>query len=528
MVSGGYAARWFALFLAFYLSYGGVVPAGRPPPRLRKFVSPAVDAEIARIKAKMSDPQLAQLFENCLPNTLDTTIFSFTEGSASTVDAVRDTVHDTAAADDTFVITGDIDAMWLRDSMNQVLPYFRFARKDARLQALLRGVVNRQALCVRTDAFANAFNLNRNGNPGPHQDDATTSPSFLGTRVDAMSPAVFERKYELDSLMAFLKLSRTYHTATNDTTPFDAPWLSAVSTVLAIVSAQRDDAQQQFGACLQGNTQCNAQYLFQRQALEPTDSLEHGRGPPFRRTGMSRTPFRPSDDATTLPYLIPANAMAVVELRNIANVLRALPTPACDTISAHGAVSTCPVSPLKLATEAEALAHGLQEGIETHGVVKHSSGSGDVYAYEVDGFGNHYFMDDANVPSLLSLPYLGYVDKSDERYLRTRKAVLSTSGNPYFFSGAAGEGTGGPHIGLNYVWPMGIIVRALTSDDDAEIAHCLTMLRNAANTTGFMHESFWADDAGVFTRPWFAWANSLYGELILTLADSRPHLIFGA
>lgn len=88
---------------------------------------------------------------------------------------------------------------------------------------------------------------------------------------------------------------------------------------------------------------------------------------------------------------------------------------------------------------------------------------GKVFAFEVDGFGSAYFMDDANIPSLLSLPYLGYVDKNDPIYKNTRKFVLSEY-NPYFFKGEAGEGIGGPHVGPGYIWPMSIIMRVYTSD----------------------------------------------------------------
>jgi meiotically up-regulated gene 157 (Mug157) protein len=147
-----------------------------------------------------------------------------------------------------------------------------------------------------------------------------------------------------------------------------------------------------------------------------------------------------------------------------------------------------------------------------------------IYAYEVDGFGNQLLMDDANVPSLLSLSYLGCCTANDPVYVRTRSFVLSDD-NPYFFRGKAGEGIGGPHVGLHMIWPLGIIMRALTSNDDKEILNCLRVLKNTHAGTGFMHEAFDKDDPKKFTRSWFAWANTMFGELIVKLHEQRPHLL---
>lgn len=385
--------------------------------------------------------------------------------------------------------------MWLRDSMNQVLPYMPLASRDAGLQALLRGLVRRQSVQMLTDVYANAHNYDAAQGNTPHGGDATTRPSFLGTRVAAMTPLVFERKYELDSLCAFLKLSRAYHAATNDTQPFTPRWRAAVAAVLDAMADMQSATAAYSGT-----------YTFQRcSSCEPMDTLQHGVGWPAAATGMVRSCFRPSDDANVYPFNIPANAMAVVELRELSSLLLVLGQSA-------------------LAQRAQALASDIDKGIRQFGLMAREGGS--VFAYEVDGFGNQLFMDDSNTPSLLSLPYLGYLDASDPVYQRTRSAVLSTATNPYFFAGSAGNGTGGPHNGYGFVWPLGIIMRAMTSVDDGEITMCLAMLRDSAAGTGFMHESFWKDNAAQYTRPWFAWANSFFGELILTLAATRPHLIF--
>lgn len=146
-----------------------------------------------------------------------------------------------------------------------------------------------------------------------------------------------------------------------------------------------------------------------------------------------------------------------------------------------------------------------------------------MWAYEVDGFGSELLMDDANVPSLLGLPYLG-CSPDPAVYARTRAFVWSKR-NPWFFSGSAAEGIGGPHEGRPMIWPMAITVYALTSHSPGEIRRALQMLVHSSAGTGFMHESFNADDASKFTRSWFAWANSLFGELVATVAETQPTLL---
>jgi meiotically up-regulated gene 157 (Mug157) protein len=215
--------------------------------------------------------------------------------------------------------------------------------------------------------------------------------------------------------------------------------------------------------------------------------------------------FRPSDDATIFPFLVPSNFFAVVSLKQAAEMVQSI----------HGDAA--------LAQGCLALAREVEAALQHYAVVNDPV-MGRVYAYEVNGFGSYNLMDDANVPSLLGMPYLEAVAKTDPVYINTRKLVLSHR-NPFFFKGTAGEGTGGPHCGLNMIWPLGIIVRALTSSDPAEIGHCLNMLQTTHAGTGFMHESFFKDDATKFTRKWFAWANTIFGELILKVYHTNRGLL---
>jgi meiotically up-regulated gene 157 (Mug157) protein len=215
--------------------------------------------------------------------------------------------------------------------------------------------------------------------------------------------------------------------------------------------------------------------------------------------------FRPSDDATLFPFLIPSNFFAVVSLKQASTMVK--------QISKDDALSN---ELLALATEVE-------KALQQHAVIDHPQ-YGKIYAYEVNGFGSYHLMDDANVPSLLSLPYLNAVKNTDPVYINTRKMLLSAN-NPFFFKGKAAEGIGGPHAGMDMIWPLSIIMRGLTSKDDAEIKKCIAMLQKTHGGTGFMHESFHKDDASNFTRKWFAWANTIFGELLWEVFKSKPQLL---
>ncbi len=436
----------------------------RPPAAQRRFVSEAVEATIARMRGAVADPELAWLFENCFPSTLDTTV------RCSVVDGKPDT----------FVITGDIEAMWLRDSAAQVWPFLPFARSDRPLRDLIAGVIRRQARCILIDPYANAFN------DGPAR-------SEWASDLTEMRPELHERKWEIDSLCYPIRLAHGYWRATGDRSVFDETWRRAMTLAVSTLrTQQRLDAP--------------GPYRFQRVSAVPYDTVPlGGYGNPTRPCGLIHSAFRPSDDACIYPYLVPSNMFAVVALRSLAELC---------TAGLHDP---------SFAAACRAFADEVQTALGACAVVRHPK-YGPVYAYEVDGFGNAVFMDDANVPSLLSLPYLGWCAPAEPVYRATRALLLSDD-NPYFFRGTAGEGIGGPHVGRDMIWPMGIIIRALTSTDAAEILRCLRMLKTSHAATGFMHESFHKDDPARYTRAWFAWANTLFGELMLRLEAERPALL---
>ncbi len=454
---------------AFMASNAKAQTAGkRPPVSERRFTSPVIEDLIKTVKAQIHDTELAQLFENCFPNTLDTTVTVTTSGNQT----------------DTFVITGDIDAMWLRDSSAQVWPYLPFATKDPALRSLFRGVIRRQTQCILIDPFANAF-----------MRDPAAPTNLIWSLHDKtdMKPGVAERKWEIDSLCYPIRLAHGYLTVTGDTTPFDTAWREAMRSVVHTFR----DQQRKTG---------DGAYHFQRSAENPVDTLPlNGYGAPTKKIGLIHSGFRPSDDSCIFPFLIPSNHFAVTSLRQLARM-------AVATGLGTGFALDC-----------QALADEIATALGKYGKTSLPTGE-TVSAYEVDGYGNALFMDDANTPGLLSLPYLGACALDDPLYLATRRAVWSDA-NPYFFAGKAAEGIGGPHIGRDMIWPMSLMMRALTSVRDDEVRSSLMMLKTTHAGTGFMHEAFHKDDPARFTRPWFAWTNTLFGELILDVQKRKPYLL---
>ncbi|MCA0364908.1 MAG: glycoside hydrolase family 125 protein [Bacteroidetes bacterium] len=439
-------------------------PVVRMESQKRKFKDDAVEATIERIKNKCKDKELAWLFENCFPNTLDTTV-SYEEKDGMP---------------DTFVITGDIDAMWLRDSTAQVWPYLELAVKSDGIKKLILGVINRQSKCIQIDPYANAFNHH------PHRGDWFSDHT-------AMKEELHERKWEIDSLCYPVRLAYHFWKKTGDKKAFSENWFLTAQTIYKTFKEQ-----QRFGG--------PGPYRFGRTTSWSTDTVPgNGYGNNTKPNGLIHSTFRPSDDATLYPFLIPANYFAMVSLKQMAEISK--------TIYRNEA----------FAADCIKMAGQIKAALDKFAQYSHPE-FGKIIPMEVDGFGNHLLQDDANVPNLLAMPYLGTIDRNDPLYVRTRKFVLSDS-NPYFFKGKAAEGIGSPHTLVNQIWPIAIIMRAMTSVSDAEIIQQLRFLKETHAGTGFMHESFDKDDASKFSRKWFAWANTLFGELILKIEKERPHLL---
>ena len=410
-----------------------------------------VTEEIYEKLQKQGKPKLADMYRNCFRSTWDTTL----QRSDGTV----------------FLITGDIPAMWLRDSSAQVFHYLPYAQAYPEIREAVEGLLRRQFQYIVLDPYTNAFNREASGRHG--YDDRTNW-------TEEQKPWIWERKYEIDSLCYPIRLAYTFWKETGSTAWCDELFRQAADTILSVWKTEQHHMEQ-------------SPYFFERSDCPPSDTLvREGRGAEVGYTGMTWSGFRPSDDACRYGYLIPSNFFAARALDLLGEIAQVL------------------LQDQEMAQTCAQMRGEILEGIAKYGIVHHPK-FGDVYAYEVDGLGHSHFMDDANVPSLLSLPYLGCIDAGDKVYRNTRKMILSPE-NPYYYEGKYARGIGSPHTPKDHVWPISLCVQGLTSDDPEEIRALFDMLVNMDGGTFLMHEGVHKDDASVFTRPWFAWANSIFCE----------------
>lgn len=407
-------------------------------------------------KTQADNPQWGEIFSNCFANTLLTTVKRLEDNT-------------------TFLLTGDIPAMWLRDSTAQVRPYLPIAKKDPDLAEMIAGLVKRQFFYINMDPYANAFNEEAN-NAG-HQDDHTE-----------MTPWIWERKYEIDSLCYPVQLAYLLYKATGDTAHFNQDFQDGVEKILTVWETEQDHSQ--------------SPYNFERETWREEDTLTHdGKGTPVGKTGMTWSGFRPSDDRCIYGYLVPSNMFAVVVLDYLAEIYTdILPQPA-------------------VVSRANKLKKEIDAGIKKFAQVNNANGE-TIFAYEVDGLGNFSIQDDSNVPSLMAAPYLGYCEDTDPVYLATRKTLLSKE-NPYYYEGKFAKGIGSSHTPENYIWPIAVSIEGMTTSDKSEKKRILDMLAATTGGTGLMHEGVNVDNPEEFTREWFSWANMMFCELVMDYYDIR-------
>jgi meiotically up-regulated gene 157 (Mug157) protein len=417
-----------------------------------KSITNAIDDVCIKLKDR---PILEKMFRQCFTNTLETTTELLADGT-------------------TYVFTGDIPALWLRDSTAQVRHYIPFAKDDTEVCRIIEGLIKRQISYILIDPYANAFNKEPNGKCW-HRD------------ITQSSEWIWERKYEIDSLCYPVQLAYLYWKATGNTQIFDIEFKQTIRTIINVWQIEQRHHEKSPYSFLR----------LQEGSMENGQLYNNGRGMPVNYTGMTWSGFRPSDDACTFGYLIPSNMFAVVILGYIKEFAKEV------------------FKDPELENAADELRLEIDRGIRTYGIYNHPK-YGKIYAYETDGFGNYNLMDDANVPSLLSLPYIGYTTVHDPIYINTRKFILSKD-NPYYYEGKYAKGIGSPHTPEGYIWHISLIMQALTSNDTDIIQEILSMLENTHAETYFMHEGFDPDKPESFTREWFAWANSLFGELIYKL-----------
>lgn len=469
------------------------LPFMRPPDECKTFKSHAIEAVIDDYDVRMKDRDLFQIFRNSFPNTLDTTILWHDNNMKSPR---------------TFISTGDIHAEWLRDSARQLSVYQQFIKDDESLRLLIKGAILQQAEYIDIAPYCNAF-----------QPPKRSKVPRKASSIDKVTPRpdwenVFECKWELDSLASFLMLINDYIENSGDYSVLkEEIVLTALRTIAVILKRES------MPTFKSENGRLNPfHYSFRRDTDIGSETLVlSGLGNPLNgETGLIRSAFRPSDDACIFQYLIPANIQMSVELKRLTTKLKGV-----------NDVSIIPGSDRKLSDVFGNYAAEIKRGVEEYAIVQHPI-FGKVYAYEVDGFGGQNIMDDANLPSLLSLPLMGYTTFDDPVYVNTRQMVLSKRGNPYFLVGSKLQGIGGPHVGLFHAWPMSIIMQIRTTDDDNEILELLNTLKRTTGGLGLMHEGVHVSSAGgaVFTRSWFSWCNSEFGKMILELAERKPWLLF--
>nr|WP_203628459.1 glycoside hydrolase family 125 protein [Lacticaseibacillus mingshuiensis] len=369
-----------------------------------------------------------------------------------------------------FVLTGDIPAMWQRDSTAQMRPYLVPAQNDPELADVIEKVLNRQFFNMALDPYANAFNQEAN-NAGAQTDKTQ------------MTPWIWERKYELDSLCYPVQLAYLFWKNTGRTSHFNQTFELAIERLLTTITAEQDHA--------------HSPYSFVRPDADPGSILANGVGTPVAKTGMSWSGFRPSDDRCEYGYLVPANLFAVEILNDLAEIYK-------DVLH-------------KPSERFTFLAQKIDAGVAKYGETTNAAGEA-IYAYEVDGLGTATVMDDANVPNLLALPYLGAVDREDPVYVATRKTILSKE-NPYFYSGTYGAGLGSPHTLPEYIWPIAKAIEGLTDPDKENKAAILDLLTQTTAGTKMMHESYNVEDPSQYSREWFSWANMMFCELVMDYFD---------
>lgn len=400
-------------------------------------------------------PKLLAMFKDCYVNTLQTTLKTTKDG-------------------ETFIITGDIPAMWLRDSSAQVFHYLETIQKDQPLQKIVEGLIAKQIECILLDPYANAFNM---------------EPIYTREYYDqtVMHPLVWERKYEVDSLCYPIFLSYHYYQKTQSKKIFTKQYLEALYRIIETFTVEQHHHEL-------------STYHFVRPIAKEWDLLEtetlpnKGKGLPVNYTGMTWSGFRPSDDACRFGYLIPANMFAAVILGYIQEIGEEI------------------YQDQNLVEKAKQLKWEIEYGIKCYGIYHHPV-FGDIYAYETDGFGNYHLMDDANVPSLLSLPYLGFCKQEDPIYQNTRKFILSQE-NPYYYQGNFASGIGSPHTPPNFIWHIALSMQGLTAINEEEAKEMIDIIVKTDGDTGFTHEGFDKDNPKHFTRSWFAWSNSLFASLV--------------
>ncbi|EAA36038.1 glycoside hydrolase family 125 protein [Neurospora crassa] len=592
-------------------------PYVRPPPHCRTFQLPALEKLIERMRTVIRDPDLFRLFENSYPNTLDTMIkwhgyarnsspWDTNNGgtpkspasSSATPDEAQDPEEEEEKEEEsnpetdeelTYIITGDIDAMWLRDSASQLYSYLPFLTPSPdknSLASLWRGLINLHARYIVISPYCHSFQPPPESGIPPTRNGAyaqnNPQPPYDPQKV-------FDCKWELDSLASFLQISSAYHARVPEDLAFFGKyrWIEAVQAAVDAAAAMRLGTYDEDGKVLP------SAWTFTGWTNRGSETLTNdGLGNPVKENGMVRSGFRPSDDACIFQLLTPSNMMFAAYLEQASVIMEGL-------AGLNGLEVGKREMAKNVTVQMRELARGIRHGIAKDAVVTHRE-FGEMFAYEVDGYGSANLMDDANVPSLLAFPLWNYTthplvdpktiiaksthgdsrnhqvpkrSASDQSpslddelsppsppsssssplppkpkpYIttpppshnyslinqNTRRFILSLS-NPYFATGPALSAVGGPHLGPGKGWPMAATVAALTAynselsglssgttEQEKVVSEQLRMILDSTSGTGVVHETVNAWNEKDWTRSWFGWANGLFGELIVKIAEEE-------
>lgn len=420
-----------------------------------------LDIYIDAISPKIREEHLVS-FINCFKNTLYTTI-EYNEEQEITE-----------------ILTGDIPAMWNRDSAVQIRPFLTIVEESESMKKLFRGLIKNYTKQIALDPYANAFKVSTCDEEG-HTDDLTE-----------IKGGIWERKFEIDSLCYPIQIAYLYYLNSGDKSIFTEEFFEMMNSIIKVYKTEQNHSTSSYTF-----KRVNDWLLFENPGQIKYETLRNeGKGTPVKECGLIWSGFRPSDDACQLHYLIPSNQFAIVTMKHMVEII--------DLVYPEA---------LELKAEIEELIIVVEEALQKYAVVNHEK-FGDVYAYEVDGYGNRLLMDDANVPSLLSLPYLGYCSEENKLYRNTRNLILSKE-NPFYYSGEVGEGIGSPHTPENYAWHISNGIRGLSSSSIDEVDYCLDMYKKTDCGCGMFHEGYNVDNPQEYTREWFSWSNSIYVELVL-------------
>lgn len=405
--------------------------------------------------ARLPDEKLRRLYRRCALSTWETALRPQEDGTV-------------------FVLTGDIPAMWLRDSAAQVTHYLPLSA-DPEVGAVIEGVLRRQLMYIAIDPYTNAFN------PAPNNEGWVDD-------LPAKGPWAHERKYEVDSLCYPIRLLYLYWKHSGSDTLIREKLEEITAILLNVWRTEQHHGE-------------TSPYWFVRPTDHPPCLPCEGKGNPVTYTGMTWSGFRPSDDPCTYGYLTASNMFAAVVLGYLSEMLTAV----CGNAT--------------LAAECDALRGELHAAIQRYAVVEHPI-YGAVYACETDGRGHYSMLDDANVPSLLSIPYIGYAPADDPIYQNTRRFLLGKD-NPYYFEGKYARGIGSPHTPKDYVWHLGLVMQGLTATTPQEKREMLAMVAATDGGTDLLHEGFHVDDPTAYTREWFTWPCSLFAEFVEQCVDRQ-------